>query len=425
MKLFSTCSWLPKYMIAFIAECCVIFCKIIASCSRITIGLSCSAHSAQRLMCVKKIEISVWSKVGFEHLIHFSQSFPFKCSGSTLKQNAVDQFSDKDFDLDILFDFDNVEGIDIDQETLRYQKVMQFQDCNNFKIPVNQGIVEDFAFFSSTKNDITTIYNDTLQKLAKDAFNQSGGLSIPFPQFSANLDFQSMKNLPKALLSSVFSAKMFLPLAILYKMFKASTTSTFTAIKTLIKNLGKFIFKLIKDIFNKFLTIFWLKIRPELAAIMKDLVKKIFKNSKKRYLTILNALIDILTALIPFAGIGSCEELYNAILVLLSQLKTGISQKIPGLLLQLAKQLPGYSEDRAILNAVELLEANGIPTGDLFGQDNNVVPFIASILKGHQKEMDQNSFVQVSLDYAQIPVAPLGGAAIIPPGLLKAHGKLT
>jgi hypothetical protein len=349
---------------------------------------------------------------------------PQNNNGSSLKQNAINQFSDNEVDLGLIFDFDSVEGIDIDQETLRYQKVMQFQDCNNFKVPVNQRIIEDFAFLTGTKNNITSDYNNALQKLAKDAYDQSG-FSIPFPQFNANLDFQSMQNLPKALLSSIFSAKMFLPLAILYKMFKSATVSTFTAIKTLIKNLGKFVFNLIKDIFNKFLTVFWLKIRPEIAAIMKDLVKKIFKNSKKRYLTIINALIDILTALLPFVGIDSCDALYSAILALLAQLKTGISQKIPGLLLQLAKYLPGYSEDRAILNAVEFLEANGIPTGELYGQDNNVVSFVSSILKGHQKEMDQNSFIQVSLDYAQIPVAPLGGAAIIPPGLLKAHGKLT
>ena len=59
------------------------------------------------------------------------------------------------------------------------------------------------------------------------------------------------------------------------------------------------------------------------------------------------------------------------------------------------------------------------------GQDNNIIPFVSSIIKGHQQEMDQNSFVQVSLDGGSIPVAPLGGAAVVIPGLLKAHGKLT
>jgi hypothetical protein len=344
-------------------------------------------------------------------------------SNETLKQNAVDQFNEGDVEIGAFFDFDDVEGIDIDDENLRYNKVLRFVDCNNYNLPVNQNIVEEFAYFSSTKNDITKEYNDAMSKIAKDAANNS--LSIPFPQFLANLDFQTMKNLPKALLSSIFSPKMFFPIVVLWKMLKSAVSSAFISIKTLIKNLGKFVFNLLKDIFNKFLTVFWIKVKPQLALILKGLVTRLLKKSKKRYLVIIRGLIDILTALLPFVGIKSCEDFYSAILALLNTLKVGVSQAIPGLLLQLSKRLPGYNEDRAIMNAAEFLEANNIPTGDIFGQENNIVQFVSSVIKGHQQEMDQNSFVQVSLDAATIPVAPLGGAAVILPGLLKAHGKLT
>lgn len=344
-------------------------------------------------------------------------------SNNTLKQNPTDQFNEADVDFGAFFNFDDVEGIDIDDENLRYQKVLRFTDCNNFTIPVNQGIVEEFAFFSTTKNDLTNVYNSALSKVAKDAANQN--TAIPFPQFAANLDFNSLTNLPKALISSLFSAKMFFPIVVLWKILKSAALNLVISIQTIIKNLTKLVYNIIKEVFNKFITIFWTMVKPQLALILKDLAKRILKNSKKRYLTILTALIDILAALIPFVGISSCGDFYNAILQLLNTLKVGVSQKIPGLLLQLSKRLPGYSEDRAIMNIGEFLEANGITTGDLYGQDNNIVAFFSSIVKGHQKEMDQNSFVQVSLDYAQIPVAPLGGVAVIPPGLLKAHGKLT
>lgn len=344
-------------------------------------------------------------------------------NNETLKQTPVDQFNEGDVEIGDFFDFDDVEGIDIDDENLRYNKVMRFVDCNNYNLPVNQNIVEEFAFFSSTKTDITKEYNDAMSKIAKDAANNS--LSIPFPQFLANLDFQTMKNLPKALLSSIFSPKMFFPIVVLWKMLKSAVSSAFISIQTVIKNLGKFVFNLLKDIFNKFLTVFWTLVKPQLAIILKGLVTRLLKKSKKRYLVIIRGLIDILTALVPFLGIKSCDDFYSAILSLLNTLKVGVSQAIPGLLLQLSKRLPGYNEDRAIMNAAEFLEANNIPTGDIFGQENNIVQFVSSIIKGHQQEMDQNSFVQVSLDAATIPVAPMGGAAIIGPGLLKAHGKLT
>jgi len=348
-------------------------------------------------------------------------------SNDSLTQNPIDQFNENDIEAEFIFDFDDVEGIDLDDENLRYDKVLRFVDCNNYNLPVNQDIIEEFGFFASTKNDITKEFNDALAKIAKDAYNNSSDstISIPIPQFLANLDSQTIKNLPKALLSSIFSPKMFFPIAVIWKMFKAATVNTVTLITTLIRNLVKFLYGLLKDIFNKFLTVFWLKVRPHIAKILKSLATKILRKSKKRYLLIVKALIDILTALIPFVGIKSCEDFYNAILALLNSLKVGVSQKIPGLLLQLSKKLPGYSEDRAIMNITEYLEANGIQTGDIFGQENNMVKFVASIIKGHQDEMDQNSFVQVSLDAGSIPVAPLGGAATIIPGLLKAHGKLT
>jgi hypothetical protein len=346
-------------------------------------------------------------------------------TSSDLKQNPTDQFSEREVDVTAFFDFDDVEGIDLDDESRRLNKVLRFTDCNNFDIPMNQKIVEDFAFYASTKNEVEVFkaFDNALNKTAKDAASKN--LSIPFPNFLLNLNFNSLKNLPKALLSVIMAPKFFFPLVVLWKMLKEASANAFVSIKTIIKNVSKFLHNTLRDIWNKFLEIFWKLIKPQILIIIKDLIKRITKNSKSRLKTMIIALIDILSMIIPFVGIKSCEDFYNAILQVLNLIRVGVSQKINGLLLQLSKRLPGYSEDRAAANAAQLLEANGIPTGDLFGQENNVMTFVSSILKGHQKEMDENSFVQVSLDYAQIPVAPLGGVAVVPPGVLKAHGKLT
>ena len=102
----------------------------------------------------------------------------------------------------------------------------------------------------------------------------------------------------------------------------------------------------------------------------------------------------------------------------------GAKQRINGFILQFAKARAGFDCERATIAASEKLEANGIETGDLFGESNNVVSFVQSILCGNQDEMDENSFVQISLDPASIPVAPGGGAALISP-LIKGTGILT
>ena len=52
----------------------------------------------------------------------------------------------------------------------------------------------------------------------------------------------------------LFSAKMFFPIVILWKILKSTVINAVTSITTIIKNLTKLVYNIIKDIFNKFLT---------------------------------------------------------------------------------------------------------------------------------------------------------------------------
>lgn len=338
-----------------------------------------------------------------------------------LQQTAVDQFEeDEQEDTQFYFDFDDVDGIDLDDENLRYKRVLRFTDCNNFEVPINKNHIEDFAYLS--KKDPLAAYNSTLNKVAKDAYNAASS-SIPLKNFSISMNMMAVANLPKALLGSVFSAKIFLPLAVLWKMLKATSVNIFTSAKELIKNFSKLLFGILQDLFFKFITIFWKKVKPELIKLVTALIPRLFKKASKRFIKIIKSLLKVLTYALPFLSIKNCADLYQQILKLLDLLRVGVKTKISGFLLQLAKTRPGFSCDRATINVGEKLEANGVETGDLFGEPNNLMSFVQSILCGHQDEMDENSFVQISLDPGTIPVAPLGGAALISP-LVKGTGIL-
>lgn len=330
-----------------------------------------------------------------------------------LNQNAVNQFNENDIDPLIFFDFDGLEGIYLDDDKFRFDKVMKFSDCNNYMMPVDQTIVEDFAFLSSTKTNITDLYDSAIAKIAKDAANKNG--SIPFPQFAANLDFNSLLGLPKALLASIFSPKIFFPFVVLWKMFKSGSVSLVLSIKTLMKNMAKTLVKILKEIFNFFMTTFWILVKPEIAKILKDLVSKIMKKSKQKYVKIVKILIDLLTALIPFIGIGCCDELYDAIIALFNQLNVGFQGKIPGLLLLMADKLPGFSETRADIEIDQELRSRGINTGDQFGQPSNVKDFFSGIVSGHSKEFFANTKINIAMKPSVIPVAPLGGSGVLSP----------
>jgi len=100
-----------------------------------------------------------------------------------------------------------------------------------------------------------------------------------------------------------------------------------------------------------------------------------------------------------------------------------INVPIPGLLLALSnKALPGYSPDRAYMNAIERMESAGINMGPLYGTENKFPLVIKSILDGHSEEMDSNSYVAVGLHNAIIPAN--GTNAYIIEGMVTAAGKL-
>jgi hypothetical protein len=339
-----------------------------------------------------------------------------------LQQTPKDQFNEDDVDEQMFFDTDDLDGIDLDDEALRFKRVLRFRDCNNFEVPINPNHIEDFSLLS--KKNTLDAYNSILNKMAKDAYNESGGsLSIENLRISMNL--MSILNLPKALLGSIFSAKIFLPLVILWKTLKAGVSSAFVSAKQLVKNFYKLFYNILHDLFFKFITIFWTKVKPELIALIISLVPKIFKTSKEKYLKVIKSLLAFLKYAIPFIGISNCAELYEQLLKLIDLLRVGISQKVPSLMLQLAKLRPGFSADRALIEVAQGLESRGITTGDFFEPgDNNLLATLEETLKGWHSEMNTNSFVQISLDPTSIPVAPAGGAALITP-LVRGTGLMS
>lgn len=334
-------------------------------------------------------------------------------------QNAVDLFDENDEDVELYFNFDDVEGIDIDDEDAKFRKVLKFKDCDNFEVPVNKNMMEDFVYLGYKKN-LNDLVDSTLNRTATDAFSKSDS-SIPQLQFSLNLLNLFILNLPKALLMSALSPKIFLPIVILYKIFKAGINQVLDVLNTM-KELSKLFWSIIKKLFWLFIREFWKLIKVDLIAFVIKLVKKILKNKYKRYVVIITALIALLTKLLE-EGIEDCFTIFNVILTTLQNaLSIGAPISIPGILLGLSDKLPGYSQDRAQLNIMERLENAGISLGPIFGEDNNLPTIIKSIIDGNTEELDTNSFIKVTNKEIIVPT-PVG-PLVIPPGILNSVGKM-
>lgn len=334
-------------------------------------------------------------------------------------QNATDLFNENDDDIESYFDFDDVEGIDVDDEDARLRKVLRFTDCENFEIPVNSTTISDFVYFSGKKN-LNDLIDTTLNRVSTQAYLSSDS-SIPQINFNINLINSFILNLPKSIISSLLSPKIFLPILIVYKVVR-SITGQVLNVKDLMKQLSKLFTTIIKDVFWKFIREFWKLVKIDLISLLSKIIKKIFKNKKNRYLTILKVLIAFLIKILN-EKIDNCYSLFTSIInAINTALSTRSPLQIPGLLLMLSDKLPGYSQDRAFMNIIERLESAGINTGPIYGESSNLSSLVKSIIDGNIEEMDQNSFVKIALQGGILP-GPTGGV-VIPPGIISGAGKL-
>lgn len=335
------------------------------------------------------------------------------------KQNPVDMFDQNEEDIEFYFDFDDVEGIDLDDEDLRYRRVLRFKDCYNFEVDADDTHIEDFVYLMKNKDPKKAI-DETLNKVATDASEQSNG-SLSISDLLNNLLNNFILSLPKALIMSVLSAKLFLPLIILYKYFKSLSLSAIINIKELVRKFYRAIYNIVKDLFWLFIEEFWKLVKVDLIAFVTKLVNKIIKEKYKKYLLIVSSLL----ALLKKAQETELDNCYSIFQAILTTINTAINMKgpitVPSVLLFAADLSSGYSKERAFLNITERMSSAGIPTGQLFGEDNDLLTMVKSVLDGHTEEEDANSFVKIVLKGGVLP-GPTGGA-VIPPAVISGVGK--
>lgn len=345
-----------------------------------------------------------------------------------VNQNAVDLFNETDEDIDSYFDFDDVDGVDLDDEDARYRKVMRFKDCNNFEIPVNNSILEDFVYFADRRT-LDGAINSALNKAASDAHEQSGG-AFSLPDFQLSINNLFILSLPKALITSLLSPKVFLPIVIVYKFVQKLQQGLSSGVnfvvsnaKELMRRLKRFFNVVISKVFWKFLSEFWRRVKPDVIRFVLEFVTTLIKKKFKRYWKIITALIALLIKILE-TGFDNCFDIFNAILNTISgalNLKSFL--KIPNPLLMFAGFRQGFSEDRAYVSAVEKMNAAGINTEGIFGESNDFLQAIYATITAHTEEHDLNGVTEVTNSFPIPIIAPAGPTvAVIPPGMLNLVG---
>ena len=332
--------------------------------------------------------------LGFNDLGRLLSKICSGCGNPKTGLKQVTQFNENDEEIEFYFDFNDVEGIDLDDEANRLEGVLKFTDCNDFKIKVNPTHFEDFVYFK--KKNLNDNVSKTLYNVACDAHSQTND-SIPIDNFHISLLNSYILQLPKALMGTVLSPKYFLPIVAVYKQLVATGNDVVIQVKELMNKMGK-LFKLILDrLMWKFLSEAWFRIKKDLNEFLLLLGATIVKNKYKKYVAIVSSLIAILNKVLQNLGdVDNCNTLFSSISKAIQlALLGGASLPIPAPLLLAAASRDGYSTDRAFMNAMEGLKGRGIDTGDKFGEPSKIGPLVQEILKGHAKEHDTNAYTAV------------------------------
>ena len=352
------------------------------------------------------------------------------------------------------FTFTETELNDINLESNNQKRgVVQFIDCDNIDLPVNNELLlQELDTLSNTIDSLPIEAQvaeiERILDSIPQSWNQQGFGGIGF-------DWQSpftqgiYKKILLALLSSLFTPKVLLPLFIFAEYLKnqlvgftnnlleapqtlitqanalINSANTINALTTTFINDGvdftkkykKFVFRVVGRIMNRFLELLFTMLKKNILKLIKTIFKDIARTSKNAKLRAINAILDYAEPLIQgFLNYRECKSLIKQIQRILDLIR-GEPRTPPSplsnALLVLSEFLPGMSPERGVLNSIEYMQRYGLKTGpNPDGSPNRMVAFTTALQKGGYDEFIQNGKVE-----GTVFVPPLTG------GVLKVWAK--
>lgn len=297
---------------------------------------------------------------------------------------------------DSFFELTEVDLRNIDVRISNIQNgVMEFQDCNNVKLPVDyQTLVDELIKFRDVLDDQTTEEQVNTISNILDTIYQNPDWNELLPtnfnlELAVNKDF--LKQIPLAVASAVLSPKVLFPIFILLQVVESNAVNNYNSavteanpilqsgntaageVNNIVNNSNDFlkVFKsfnveVVSKIGAVFLRVLYEELKKDILNLLSSVISDINVRQKLKKYKIILRLINILLILSQLIDdYRKCKSLINDILLLLKTIFGRPDGQIPLPLLFLTQFLPGYSPDRATINTVELLQSVGIPTGPL------------------------------------------------------------
>jgi hypothetical protein len=345
---------------------------------------------------------------------------------------------------DTFFEFNEVDLRFIDNEISNIQQgVMEFEDCNNVKVPVNaDSLTQQLVDFRNNASGMTL--DEQVKEMEKviDSISQNPDWKVFLPtNFNASISLNKdlIKNLALCIAGAVLSPKILLPIFTLLAVLESSAINTYNQAITsgntntasgttqinqnipvvnniindavdFIKKFKTFVIDVVSRIGAIFLRELFELLKRDIINLLSFIIRD-FKNSQKlSYYTIILQIIQITLVVAQLIDdYRKCKSLIDNILQLLNLINNlGKRQKIPLWAQKVASQFrPGTSAEGMQINTLQFLQELGVPTGTLPDGSPNFMNLLSkSIHKGNKKNHDEAgvSDASVTTPYGVFPV---------------------
>ena len=282
--------------------------------------------------------------------------------------------------------------------------VVEFEECNTVKLPVDSDSITNALnnlIFVDGKNNSNSI--DDASNLT-DVLTKNPGW---FP-LEINIDLSFLKEFPKAMVSTVLSPKVVLPLMITTKSLGQNLDLQISSFMDFAKKLKSFFIKFASRVGEIFVKILFDIIKKDILNLVKSVNLDVIRGLNNKRLNTILSLTELIIAIAKIIkDFRECKSVIDDLLNALKIASKGFGGDIPLPLLLTSKLLSGYSSDRAFLNVIANFEELGLPTGTMpDGSPNLMLASIKALLDGSDQENASNGKSQVAI--YPLSITPIG-----------------
>jgi hypothetical protein len=301
---------------------------------------------------------------------------------------------------DSFFELSQLDLLKVDQRIANIQnQSVELEGCDNIKFPVNSfellnALEEINKVDDNNDNDLLKAFDNLTNTFTNSAEGIGIGGSI---NLKLSFDFSIIKEIPKSLIFSIFTPKIFLPILIMLKANASTAQLEINSMMDFAKKYKEFFVEVSSQIGSLFVKELFRILKKEITQLLQTIIKDLKKEKTGNKIIIILSLVKLLIQVAQIINDWrQCKSILDQILALLKL--PGLPSSIPLPLLLAAPLRSGFSQKRALKNTIEELQKNGLPTGPLpDGSPNLALIAITSQLEGSSKENFENGKVEFAI----------------------------